>query len=195
MRLDLAILTFPSQDGAERAFADVRDSVREAPWLNEVAFVYHRWDGRMEMRGVLAGRYVDIAEEGDVIGPDTAVGALTGALVGALFGPPGFAAGLVTGAAAGGVIQSHEAELLHDALVDELRATVEEGESALLLLAEPQHVDQMLEAFGGTGARMTRHTLSNEQVAALQKLVMQAPPAAGVTPGEGQTERHDAAGA
>jgi uncharacterized membrane protein len=194
MPLDLAVLTYPSQDGAERAFADVRDSVRDAPWLNEIAFVYHRWDGRMEMRGVLAGRYVDIAEEGDVLGPDTLAGALTGALVGALFGPPGFAAGLVTGAAAGGVIQSHEVDLFHDAFFDELRATVEEGESALLLLAEPAYVDEMIEAFKGTGARLTRHTISDEQMSALQRVLTNAPPAAGVTPGEGHAGREGAAG-
>src|SRR2546423_11223297 len=106
MSLDLAVLTFPDLDAADQVFADVRDQIGEAPWLDEVAFVQHRWDGRLVVRGTLAGRYVDVAEEGDVLGPSTAVGALTGALVGALFGPPGFAAGPVARAAARGALHA-----------------------------------------------------------------------------------------
>jgi uncharacterized membrane protein len=179
MSLDLAVLTFPTLEGAEEVFADVRDRVRDAPWLDELAFVQHRWDGRMVVRGTLAGHYVDVDEEGDVIGPSTAVGALTGALVGALFGPPGFAAGLVAGAAAGGLIQAREAEELQGGLFDELRASVPEGESALVLLAEARHVDEMIEAFGGNRARLAlRKTLSDDAVAVLQATLTQTPSAA-----------------
>jgi uncharacterized membrane protein len=179
MQLDLAVLTFPGLEDAERAFADVRDRSGEAPWLDELALVQHRWDGRMVVRGTLAGRYVDVDEEGDPIGPSTAVGALTGALVGLLFGPPGFAAGLVAGAVAGGVIQAREAEQLRGGLFDEIRETVPEGESALLLVAEREHVDAMIDAFDRTGARLKlRRTLSDDAVAGLQAMLAAAPPAA-----------------
>jgi uncharacterized membrane protein len=179
MGLDLAVLTFPNLDEAEQVFADVRDQVGEAEWLDEVAFVQHRWDGRMVVRGTLARHYVDLAEEGDVLGPNTAVGALSGALVGALFGPPGFAAGLVAGAAAGGLIQAREAEELHGELFDEIRASVPEGESALVLLADHRHVDAMIDAFRGTGARLAvRRTLSDDAVAGLEAILSQVPSAA-----------------
>ena len=179
MSLDLAVLTFPDLDAADQVFADVRDQIGEAPWLDEVAFVQHRWDGRLVVRGTLAGRYVDVAEEGDVLGPSTAVGALTGALVGALFGPPGFAAGLVAGAAAGGLIQAREAEELPGELFDQIRASVPEGESALLLLADRQHVDAMIDAFRGTRARLAvRRTLSDDAVAGLEAILSHVPSAA-----------------
>ena len=54
------------------------------------------------MRGTFAGRYLDLDDQGDVIGKRTAEGALTGAVAGAFFGPAGFAAGLVAGGAAAG---------------------------------------------------------------------------------------------
>jgi len=107
------------------------------------------------------------------------VGALTGALVGALFGPPGFAAGLVAGAAAGGLIQAREAEELPGELFDQIRASVPEGESALLLLADRQHVDAMIDAFRGTRARLAvRRTLSDDAVAGLEAILSQVPSAA-----------------
>jgi hypothetical protein len=44
-------------EGAEQAFADVREPAGQAPWKDEVAFVEHRRSGRLVVRGTVAGHY------------------------------------------------------------------------------------------------------------------------------------------
>lgn len=177
MSLDLAVLCFRTLEGAEQVFADVRDGAGDAPWLDEIAFVEHRRSGRLIVRGTVAGHYLDAEEDGDVIGSSTAAGALTGALAGGVFGPPGFAVGLVSGAAAGGMVNAREAEPLQGELFTEIRNSVPEGASALVLLAERRHVDAMIDALRDTGARVAiRETLSDDAVAALETALAEAPP-------------------
>ena len=175
MTLDLALLVFARIESAERAYAGLPGATLQAPWIHEIAFVEHHRRDRVIVRGTFAGRYVDVDERGDVIGKRTAEGALTGAVVGAFFGPPGFAVGLAFGATAGGVEESRHAPHLHDAFIDELRAEVPEKSSAILLLASPEHVDSMLEAFDGAGGRLVRHHLSREDAQALEAAVVQSP--------------------
>ena len=176
MSSELALLRFPTLEGAEQAFADVRERDGHAPWMDELAFVEHHRSGRLVVRGTLAGHYVDSEEDGDVIGRDTGAGALTGALTGAIFGPPGLAVGLVTGAAAGGAAEAGRAEQLDGELFTEVRDAVPEGSSALVLLAKRRHVDAMIDAFRGTHARVAiRRTLSDDAMAALEALLADAP--------------------
>jgi uncharacterized membrane protein len=175
-RLELAMLTFPRTEGSERAFADVRERVGDAPWLHEIGFVERHRNGRIVVRGTFGGHYVDIEDEDDLIGRDTVIGALTGALLGAAFGPAGFAAGLVAGGAVGGLAQGAHIPELHGELFDEVRANVPEGGSALVLLAAPEHVDDMVKAFEGTGPQLIRRSVSVEAVAALEAAVAQSPP-------------------
>ena len=175
MTLDLALVVFDHVEGAERAYAAVQYSSREAPWVHELAFVeYHRHD-RVIVRGTFAGRYVDLDERGDVIGKRTGEGALTGAVAGFLFGPMGIAVGFVAGASVGGMSESHHAPQLHDALLDEVRAEVPEKSSALLLLASAEHVDAMLSALADRGGRLVRHHLSPEAAFALEETVAGRP--------------------
>jgi uncharacterized membrane protein len=168
---------FDHTEGAERAYAGVRDRVGDAPWMHEIAFVEHHKRGRIVVRGVFAGHYVDTEDEADPIGKDAGVGALTGAVVGAAFGPPGFAAGLVGGGAVGGLIEGSHVEELHGGFFDTVRADVPVGASALVLLAAPDHADAMVAALEGTGARVVRRTLSDSAVAHLAESVATAPPA------------------
>jgi uncharacterized membrane protein len=173
---EVALLRFPTLEGAEQAFADVRERAGHAPWMDELAFVEHHRSGRLVVRGTLAGHYVDSEEDGDVIGRHTGAGALTGALAGAIFGPPGLAVGLVSGAAAGGMVESGEAEQLDGDLFTEVRDAVPDGSSALVLLAEPRRVDAMIDAFRGTRARVAiRRTLSAGVMAALEAVLADAP--------------------
>jgi len=175
--LDLALVVYDHNSGAERAFAQARDRAADAPWTHEVAFVEHHKRGRVVVRGTFAGHYLDIEDEADPIGKDVAVGALTGAVVGAVFGPPGFAAGLVGGGAIGGLVEGSHVEELHGGFFDEVRADVPEDHSALVLLAAPDHVDAMLAALEGTGGEVIRRTLSDDAVAQLAASVSTAPPA------------------
>jgi uncharacterized membrane protein len=180
MSLDLALMIFDRVEGAERAYSNVIGASHDAPWVHEIAFVEHHRHDRIVVRGTFAGRYVDLDDQGDVIGRRTAEGALTGAVAGAFFGPPGFAAGIVVGGAAGGLSESEDAPHLHDALVDDVRSEVPEKSSAVLLLASPEHADAMVAAFDGSGGRLVRHHLSPDAAQALESAVAGRPRAAGV---------------
>jgi uncharacterized membrane protein len=182
VQLDLALVAYDHTTGAEMAYAGARDKVGDAPWLHEVAFVERHKRGRIVMRGTFAGHYIDIEDEADPIGRDTAVGALTGAIVGLVFGPPGFAAGLVGGGAVGGLVQGSHVEELHGAFFDEVRADLPEDFSALVLLAAPDHVDAMVEALEDTGGKVIRRTLSDDAVQQLAASVATEPAAAPVIP-------------
>ena len=174
MSLDLALMVFDHIEGAERAYANLGASA-EAPWVHEVAFVEHHRHDRVVVRGTFAGRYVDVDEQGDLIGKRTAEGALTGAVVGVFFGPPGLAVGLVAGGTVGGEAESQHVSHLHDAFLDEVRAEVPEKSSAVVLLASPEHVDAMIEAFEGRGGRLVRHHMSAQAGQALQDAVVGHP--------------------
>jgi uncharacterized membrane protein len=175
MSLDLALMVFDHTEGAERAYGAVRGAAGAAPWVDEIAFVEHHRHDRIVVRGTFAGRYVDVDEEGDLIGKRTAEGAITGAVVGVLFGPPGIAVGFVTGGTAGGVDEATHGTHLHDAFFDDVRAEVPEKSSAVLLLASPEHVDAMVAAFDGHGGRLARHHLSPEEAKALESAVAGRP--------------------
>lgn len=183
MPIDLAVLTFDRVEGAEGAFANVRERAGDAPWVNEVALVERRRRGRIVIRGTFAGHYLDVQDTADPLGRDTVIGTLTGALVGAAFGWFGFAAGLVAGGAIGGLIQAEHVPHLEGELFDELRSDVPEGSSAVLLLAAPEHVDAMIAAFDGLDGRLVRRTLSDETLAALTAVTIGSPPAS--APGQG----------
>ena len=179
MTLELALVVYPHAEGAEHAYADAHSAIREAhgdaPWTQEVAFVEHHRHDRVIVRGAVAGHYVDVDERGDVIGERTVGGALTGAAVGLLFGPAGLAAGLVGGATLGGLETSANAPALHDAFIDEVRADVPQGSSAIILLAASDHVDAMVKSLEGSGGEVSRHPLSEEAAEALASAVANDP--------------------
>jgi uncharacterized membrane protein len=177
MSLDLVLLIFDRIEGAERAYSDVLGASGDAPWVHEIAFVEHHRHDRIVVRGTFAGRYVDLDEQGDVIGKRTAEGALTGAVAGIFFGPAGLAVGLVAGGTAGGLSESKHVPRLHDAFIDEVRAEVPEKSSAVLLLASPEHADAMVSAFERHGGRLVRHHLSPDEATALEDAVAGSPPA------------------
>src|SRR6476661_4503317 len=171
MSLDLALMIFDHTEGAEKAYASVLDASRDAPWVHEIAFVEHHRHGRIVVRGTFAGRYVDLDDEGDLIGKRTAEGALTGAVVGVFFGPAGLAVGIVGGGVAGGVAEAGHIPELHGTFFDEVRADVPEKSSAIVLLAAPEHADAMVTAFAGHGGRLVRRSLSPEAARALEAAV------------------------
>src|SRR4051794_21209991 len=171
MTLELALVVYSHAEGAEYAYADAHSADRKASWMQEVAFVEHHRHDRVIVRGAVGGHYVDVDERGDVIGSRTAKGALTGAAVGVLFGPAGLAVGLVGGATIGGVETSDHAPALHDAFIDEVRADVPQGSSAIILLAAPDHVDAMVKSLDGSGGEVSRHPLSEAAAEALASAV------------------------
>jgi uncharacterized membrane protein len=180
MSLDLAVMVFRHLDDADHAYADACVAHREAAWLREAAVVEHHRHDRIEVRGSVAGHYVDADDEQDVIGKKAVEGALTGAAVGFAFGPAGFAAGMAAGGAVGGHAQAESGPHLHNAFFDEVRADVPVKSSAIVLLAAPEHVDEMVAALEG-GRRhgeLVRRQLSDEVAESLAQAVASSPPAA-----------------
>jgi hypothetical protein len=95
--VDAAVIAFHHIEGAEHEYASALERVAGAQWLRKVAFIEVHRNGRIVVRGTIAGHYVDIEDEGDLIGRDPALGAGIGVLVGLALGPPGWAAGGHTG--------------------------------------------------------------------------------------------------
>jgi uncharacterized membrane protein len=178
MGLDLALVGFKGQPTAASVFGAMRDHVGgAAPWVSEVAIVEHHGNDRMSVRGTFASHYVDV-EEGDHVSQTGAgEGALTGVVLGAVFGPPGWAAGFVLGGLIGAETgKPTDVESEPELLIDELRAAVPSGHSAIALLAEPAHVDAMLSALGDSNhAVVVRRPLTAEQASALVASVAEDP--------------------
>jgi uncharacterized membrane protein len=177
MRLDVALVGFPTQHGAVSAFSA---SSENAPWRQEVAFVERHHNGRVSVRGTFAGHYVDVEESDHTSEAGTLEGALTGTLVGAIFGLglPGAAFGFVVGGAVGAVVgKPTEVESEPATLLDELRGAVPTGGSAVVLLAAPEHVDAMLAALADSGGEVTRRTLDADQSSRLERELKATPTA------------------
>jgi uncharacterized membrane protein len=180
MTLDLALVSFKGQSHAASVFGTLRDRAgSDTPWTNEVAIVEHHGNDRMSVRGTFGSRYVDVEETDHVSQPGAAEGALTGAVVGVIFGPPGFAVGLVLGGITGAESgKPSEVEPEPELLINELRAAVPSGHSAIALLADPAHVDAMISALNESDkASVVRRTLTAEQASALLASIAADPPA------------------
>ena len=176
--MDAAVIAFRHIEGAEHEYASAVERVSGAPWLRKVAFIEVHHTGRIVVRGTIAGHYVDIDDEGDLIGRDTAVGAIIGVIVGLAAGPPGWAVGLVAGGTIGGLREANHIPTLRGPAFDEIRKDVPENSSAVLLVADPDDVDAMVSAFAETAGRLTRYHLSPEAYAELEAAVTSWPPAA-----------------
>jgi uncharacterized membrane protein len=179
MSLELAVMVYPHIADADHAFADAYEADKEAVWLGEAAVVEHHRHDEIAVRGNVGGQWVDAEDEGDVIGKKTLEGALTGGVVGLVFGPAGLAAGLAIGGMAGGEAEAHSAPHVHGAFIDEVRADVPQKHSAIVLLAAPEHVDQMAAtlADGKRRGELTRRQLSDEMVGSLREALAGSRPA------------------
>ena len=177
--LELGLVRFRGGGSATEAFATARDrSGARAPWTREVGLVEHHHDGHLVLRGTFAGHYLDVDEALHVSQRGAAEGFAGGAVVGALLGPPGFAAGMVVGAILGSQAgRPSEADAEPQLLVDQLRAVVPRSGSAIVLIADPRDVDDMLAASGETDGEVTRQALTADQVAQLQATLSATPAA------------------
>jgi uncharacterized membrane protein len=179
MDLELGLVRFRGGGSATETFATARDrSGANAPWARQVGLVEHHDNGHLVLRGTFAGHYVDVDEALHVSERGAVEGFAGGAVVGALLGPPGFAAGLVVGAVLGSQAgKPSESDSEPQLLVDQLRAAVPRSGSAIVLIAAPGDVDDMLAAIGDTDGEVTRQALTADQVAAIQASLSATPTA------------------
>ncbi|HTA32022.1 MAG TPA: DUF1269 domain-containing protein [Solirubrobacteraceae bacterium] len=179
MSLELAVAQFNGEDTAVKRYAAAKER-GDAPWMREVGFVEHHHGGRLVLRGVFAGHYLDVDESDHVSQKGAGIGAAAGGIVGILLGPPGIAVGLLVGGIAGaelGPPTDTEPEADAEELAERLRATVPRSSSAIVLIASPAEANEMFAALG-EDAKSVRRTLTADEAAALDASLRAAPPAA-----------------
>jgi uncharacterized membrane protein len=138
MSADLILLKFDDTYDAQSALGAVRalEEMRYL-WLEDVAVVERHHSGRISTH----------TTHGSVT-EGTAWGSLTGGLVGLLFGPVGFIAGILFGGGAGALIGRATKTTGMDAdLLNEIKAALDKGTSALVLIGAEGDADQMTRAF------------------------------------------------
>ena len=179
MSLDVAVAQFDGEGTAVRRYAAAREGPgADPPWTQKVGFVEHHRSGRLLLRGTFAGHYLDVDESDRVSQKGAGEGAVAGGLVGVLLGPPGIAVGLTVGAVVGSRAgDESEVEAEPEALVEQLRAAVPRSSSAIVLIADPPDVDEMIAALDAGAQRVTRETLTADQQTALEASLSAAPPA------------------
>jgi uncharacterized membrane protein len=156
-------LKFDTTYGALEALDKVRAAEELGyTWIDDVAIIERHHSGRIATHtphgSVKAG---------------AAWGTLLGALVGVFFPPAGFLALTGLGAGTGALIEkaSKEAYVPED-LFDEVKDSLEDGTSALLVLGETTVLGEAQTAFAGTYAREIIRELDEDDVEQMkQKLV------------------------
>lgn len=197
MELDFALLGFHGVNAATEAFATARGrSGPAAPWASEVGFVEHHENGHLVLRGSFAGHYVDADEAIHVSEHGTVEGAAVGVVIGTLLGgPPGLAVGTVLGATIGSQLgKPSETDAEPEPLAERLRAAVPRSGSAIVLIADPNDVDEMIKVIGESSGQVIRRTLTPEEAAAIQASLGASPTASpGPSPrGEEAVEESEA---
>jgi hypothetical protein len=175
--MEVGVATFSGLNGAGHAFADARDRDPGAGWIGDAAFVEVHRHGRIVVRGTVLGHYVDVDGLGDVIGPDTAAGAIVGAAAGLPLGPSGFAAGLVGGATAGGAVEASQVTEPEGPAFDAIREQVPEGSSAVVVFGDAERIRAMYRALFAAADTFVRHRLSPADEAELRAVVAETPAA------------------
>lgn len=174
--LHVGVARFSGIDGAERAFADAHDRDPAADWMADATFVEVHRHGRIVVRGSVAGHYVDLDGEGDVIGPDAGRGAVAGAALGFLLGPSAFAVGLVGGATVGGVVEASHLPKFEGPAFDAIRERVPKGSSAVVVIATAERVRAMSEALASSAETFDAYRLGPTADAELRSALAAAPP-------------------
>lgn len=112
-----------------------------------------------------------VKEENDLsAGQGSLFGALVGGLLGLLGGPAGAMIGAAAGAAAGGWIAGRTDLGFEDEFLDQIRAAMTPGTSALLLLVENQFADVVVGLLRAHEARIIRHAIQQDLLAKLNDL-------------------------
>ena len=170
MALESVVVAFDGDNTASVRFADARDQAApDARWSRDVGLVEHHHSGRLLLRGMFGGHYLDVDESDHVSQRGAAEGAVAGALIGVLAGPAGIALGLLVGGLAGsqaGAPSDVEAE--PQELAERLRAAVPRGCSAIVLIADGGEIDELLGALGDGAQPKLREPVSEEQAATLE---------------------------
>jgi uncharacterized membrane protein len=178
MDLDAALVRFEGRNTASDVFyAASGRAGPDARWIREIGFVEHHHNDHLVLRGTFAGHYVDVEEGHHMSGGGAVTGFAGGMVLGALLGPAGMAAGMIAGATIGSQVgEPDETDPEPQVLADRIRDAVPRSGSAIVLIASPSDVDEMLAAIGSDGD-VLRRSLTPDEVAALQSSLAETPAA------------------
>jgi uncharacterized membrane protein len=181
MSLEIAVVRFDGEGTAVKRYAGAKERLGDAPWTQKVGFVECHHNGRLLLRGLFAGHYLDVDESDHVSQKGAAEGAAAGGIAGLLLGPAGLAAGLALGGLIGSqVAHGSEIEAEPEAFAQQLRELIPRSSSAVVMIAGRPEVDEMVEALAEGAQSTVRRTLSDEEATALEASL--GPPPAS-TPG------------
>jgi hypothetical protein len=144
--MEIGILVFDGKHSAEDALEEIFDAEADRrPWLHEVGVISRPVLGRLTIRASYPENKQAIYREGDLSKRAGDFSAYTGYMLGALAGP--FRQSLLA-LGAGDAVEERAAErekkLFH---IDELKEILPRASSALVLIAEPDVIDEMVAAF------------------------------------------------
>jgi uncharacterized membrane protein len=164
---EIGVVTFDGTDSAERLVASLRErgAVGDS---NEVGLLEHHTSGRFSVHS-----YTPEATTGLHVGEGALIGALAGALV---LGPFGLVAGMIGGGAVGlsmGGAKAHDLQLSGDFMA-RLKDALPPGSSAVLIVGEPEVVDQFMGEIRSSDAVAKvelREPLSQAQATAIREAI------------------------
>ena len=166
---EVGVIAFADTDTAERVVNGLRE-MGATNIVQDVSLVEHHKNGRFSVHA-----YSQETSRGAKMGAGAVVGTLVGAL---LLGPFGMVIGLVGGGAVGASLGGRNAHDLglSDEFVEELRAALPPGSSAVLIAGEPEQVDELMGHVRKTDAvvaKELREPLTDEQSKAIRQAIAQ----------------------
>lgn len=175
--MDVGAARFGEVHGAELAYSNARDRDPAADWVASAALVEVHSHGRVVVRGNVAGRYVDVGDQDDPMGPGTGAGGAAGAILGFAFGPAAFAEGLLTGAAVGGIVEASRVPELDGPAFDAIREQLPGGTSAIVVCSSRAQIKSMFDAVLPMADTLVHYRLDPPAEAELRAALAEAPAA------------------
>src|SRR5262245_11195523 len=160
-KMEICILKFEGSHSAEDALKDVTDAQGDRnPWLHEVGMVARPLIGRVRIGATFPDGRSSTFHEGDLADAVSDLGAYTGYFVSQLAGPLGSMFGSVNAAIAASEYGSEaEQRLFH---LGELKKALSRDSSALVLVANSDICDAMVEAFKLYEPKVIRRDVAEE---------------------------------
>ena len=153
----LVVLGLDSREDAEKVLDLAGDLARqELLQLQDAAYAYRTDKGKVRIQQSIS-----------TTGAGAAGGALWGTLIGLIFLNP--LAGFVVGAASGAVAGKLTDVGISDDMIKEIGAQLEQGRSAVFLLARSATVDRVIDAFKPFNPQIIQTNLSHDREEELVK--------------------------
>ncbi|HXY71094.1 MAG TPA: DUF1269 domain-containing protein [Actinomycetota bacterium] len=164
---EVGVIVFADTDTADRVVDGLRQ-VGATHLVNDISILEHHENGRFSVHD-----YAEGATKATKVGAGAIIGSVAGAIV---LGPFGLLAGLIGGGAVGATLggrNPHDLGL-SEPFVEELRASLPPGSSAVLIVGEPDKVDELIGHVKSTdvvAAKELRNPLTEAQAAAIHEAV------------------------